>query len=164
MLNNFQIFLSAVWRSGARYTPYERVGTERNPISGEENWRPIYEQVDDPAQRYSEVGPAWFYMDFNLQKWFTIGETRISTFLEISNFLNNKSAVVINPVTGEGYKTYPSDQSELVALRDDRSYDVPNSVRDPRYLDPTDNGLPRYENPANFLQQRHIVFGLSINF
>lgn len=164
VLNNFQIFLSAVWRSGARYTPYERVGTERNPISGEENWRPIYEQIDDPAQRYSEVGPAWFYMDFNLQKWFTIGETRISTFLEISNFLNNKSAVVINPVTGEGYKSYPSNQTELVALRDDRSYDVPNSVRDPRYLDPTDNGLPRYENPANFLQQRHIVFGLSINF
>ncbi|MFY0696759.1 MAG: TonB-dependent receptor [Balneola sp.] len=164
VLNNFQIFLSGVWRSGARYTPYERVGTERNPISGEENWRPIYEQVDDPALRYSEVGPAWFYMDFNLQKWFTIGETRISTFLEISNFLNNKSAVVINPVTGEGYKNYPSNQSELVALRDDRSYDVPNSVRDPRYLDPTDNGLPRYENPANFLQQRHIVFGLSINF
>lgn len=164
VLNNFQLFVSAVWRSGARYTPYERVGTERNPITGEENWRPIYEQVDDPAQRYSEVGPAWFYMDFNLQKWFTIGETRISTFLEISNFLNNKSAVVINPVTGEGYKNYPSNQSELVALRDDRSYDVPNGVRDPRYLDPTDNGLPNYENPANFLQQRHIVFGLSINF
>ena len=164
VLNNFQLFVSAVWRSGARYTPFERVGTERNPISGEENWRPIYEQLDDPAKRYSEVGPAWFYMDFNLQKWFTIGETRVSTFLEISNFLNNKSAVVINPVTGEGYKQYPNSQSELIALRDDRSYDVPNNVRDPRYLDPTDNGLPRYENPANFLQQRHIVFGLSINF
>ncbi|XWN37187.1 MAG: TonB-dependent receptor [Balneola sp.] len=164
VLNNFQIFLSAVWRSGARYTPFERVGTERNPITGEENWRPIYERLDDPAQRFSEVGPAWFYMDFNLQKWFTIGETRVSTFLEISNFLNNKSAVVINPVTGEGYKQYPNSQSELIALRDDRSYDVPNNVRDPRYLDPTDNGLPRYENPANFLQQRHIVFGLSINF
>jgi outer membrane receptor protein involved in Fe transport len=164
ILNDFQLFISAVWRSGARYTPFERVGTERNPISGEENWRPIYEQIDDPAKRYSEVGPAWFYMDFNLQKWFTIGETRVSTFLEISNFLNNKSAVVINPVTGEGYKQYPSSQAELIALRDDRSYDVPNNVRDPRYLDPTDNGLPRYENPANFLQQRHIVFGLSINF
>ncbi|MEQ8579411.1 MAG: TonB-dependent receptor [Balneola sp.] len=164
ILNDFQLFVSAVWRSGARYTPFERVGTERNPISGEENWRPIYEQIDDPAKRYSEVGPAWFYMDFNLQKWFTIGETRVSTFLEISNFLNNKSAVVINPVTGEGYKQYPSSQAELIALRDDRSYDVPNNVRDPRYLDPTDNGLPRYENPANFLQQRHIVFGLSINF
>lgn len=164
VLNNFQLFVSGVWRSGARYTPFERVGTERNPITGEENWRPIYEQIDDPAKRYSQVGPAWFYMDFNLQKWFNIGDTRVSTFLEISNFLNNKSAVVINPVTGEGYKQYPSGQAELIALRDDRSYDVPNSVRDPRYLDPTDNGLPRYENPANFLQQRHIVFGLSINF
>lgn len=163
-LNNFQIFLSAVWRSGSRYTPYEQVGVERNPITGVENWRPIYEQVDDPALRYSEVGPAWFYMDFNLQKWFNIGETKVSTFLEISNILNNKSAVVINPVTGEGYKQYPASQAELIALRDNRSYDVPNFVRDPRYLDPTDNGLPTYENPANFLQQRHIVFGLSINF
>jgi outer membrane receptor protein involved in Fe transport len=164
VLNNFQLFLSAVWRSGARYTPYERVGTERNPITGVENWRPTYEQIDDPAQRFSEVGPAWFYMDFNLQKWFTIGQTRVSTFLEITNFLNNQSAVVINPVTGEGYKKYPSSQAELIALRDDRSYDVPNNVRDPRYLDPTDNGLPRYQNPANYLQQRHIIFGLSINF
>jgi len=164
ILNNFQIFLSAVWRSGARYTPFEQVGIQRNPLTGRENWRPIYEQVEDPALRFSEVGPAWFYMDFNLQKWFTIGETRISTFLEISNFLNNESAVIINPVTGEGYKQYPNSQSELIALRDDRSYDVPNFVRDPRYLDPTDNGLPTFENPANFLQQRQIVFGLSINF
>ncbi len=164
VLNDFQVFLSAVWRSGQRYTPYERVGTERNPITGQENWRPIYERIDDPAQQFSEVGPGWFYMDFNFQKWFEVGETRISAFLEISNILNNQSAVIVNPVTGEGYKQYPSSQAELIALRDDRSYDVPNNVRDPRYLDPTDNGLPSYDNPANYRQQRHIVFGVSINF
>ncbi len=164
VLNDFQVFLSAVWRSGQRYTPFERVGTERNPITGEENWRPIYERINDPALQFSEVGPGWFYMDFNLQKWFEVGETRIAAFLEISNILNNQSAVIINPVTGEGYKRYPSSQAELIALRDDRSYDVPNNVRDPRYLDPTDNGLPLYENPANYRQQRHIVFGVSIKF
>lgn len=164
ILNDFQVFLSAVWRSGQRYTPYKKVGTQRNPITGIENWRPIYERETDPALRYSEIGPAWFYMDLNIQKWFTVKDTKISTFLEISNILNNRSAVIINPVTGEGYKQYPSNQAELIALRNDRSYDVPNNVRDPRYLDPTDNGLPRYENPANYLQQRHIVFGVSIQF
>ena len=165
VLNQFQVFLSAVWRSGTRYTPYEQTGFARNPITGEENsWRPIYEILDDPAERFSEVGPAWFFMDLNIQKWFEIGETRISAFMEISNLLNNQSSVIINPVTGKGYKQYPSDQQALIALRNDRSYDVPNFVRDPRYLDPTDNGLPTYENPANFLEQRHIVFGVSINF
>jgi outer membrane receptor protein involved in Fe transport len=163
-LNQFQMFLSAVWRSGTRYTPMEFVGFERNPVSGQENWRPIYETVDDPAERYSKVGPAWFYMDFNFKKWFEVGETRIAAFLEITNILNNRSSVIINPVTGEGYKDYPSDPQALIALRDDRSYDVPSNVRDPRYIDPTDNNLPAYDNPANYIEQRHIMVGLSVRF
>lgn len=164
-LNQFQVFISSVWRSGNRYTPYEFVGLSRNPVTGENDWRPIYERVEDPSKRFSEVGPAWFYMDFNLQKWFEVGGTRISTFLEITNILNNKNSVIINPVTGEGYRSdYPTNQEELIALRNDRSYDVPSSVRDPRYLDPQDNNIPAYLNPANYLQQRHIVFGISVKF
>lgn len=164
LLNQIQLFVSATWRSGSRYTPYEQKGFERNPITGTEDWRPIYEQVADPALRFSEVGPAWFFMNMNLQKWFNVGDTRITTFLEMSNVLNNQSAVIINPVTGGGYKQYPSSQQELIALRGDRSFDVPTGVRDPRYLDPNDNGLPAYINPANFLEQRQIVFGVSVRF
>jgi len=41
---------------------------------------------------------------------------------------------------------------------------VPVGVRDPRYVDPRDNSLPAYLNPANFLEQRHIMFGLAVNF
>ena len=163
-LNQFQMFLSAVWRSGTRYTPTELVGFERNPITGNNDWRPIYETVDDPALRFSKVGPAWFYMDFNLQKWFEVGGTRISTFLEITNILNNRSSVIVNPVTGEGYKNYPANLTTLTDLRNDRSYDVPSNVRDPRYIDPTDNNLPAYDNPANFIEQRHIMVGLSVRF
>ncbi len=163
-LNQFQMFLSAVWRSGTRYTPTELVGFQRNPITGERNWRPVYERVDDPAERFSKVGPAWFFMDFNLQKWFEVGGTKMSAFLEIKNILNNRSSVIVNPVTGEGYKQYPTDQATLVALRDDRSYDVPSNVRDPRYIDPTDNNLPAYDNPANYIEQRHIMVGLSVRF
>jgi len=52
----------------------------------------------------------------------------------------------------------------LMALRSDRSYDVPSNVRDPRYLDPTDNNLPAYDNPANYIEQRHLMVGVSIRF
>lgn len=165
VLNQFQMFLSAVWRSGTRYTPVELVGFQRNPITGEQDWRPIYETVDDPSKRFSKVGPAWFYMDFNLQKWFDVNGTKFSAFLEVTNILNNRSSVIINPVTGEGYKQYDGkSQSDLVALRNDRSYDVPSNVRDPRYIDPTDNNLPSYDNPANFIEQRHIMVGISVRF
>ena len=164
VLNQFQMFLSAVWRSGTRYTPMELVGYERNPVTGQQDWRPIYETLDDPAKRYSELGPAWFYMDFNLQKWFEVGGTKLSAFLEITNILNNKSSVIVNPVTGKGYKQYPSDPAALTSLRDNRDYDVPSNVRDPRYIDPTDNNLPAYDNPANYIEQRHIMVGISVRF
>ncbi|HCD52226.1 MAG TPA: TonB-dependent receptor, partial [Balneolaceae bacterium] len=164
VLNNFQMFLSAVWRSGTRYTPMELVGYQRDPVNGQEDWRPIYEYVDDPAKRYSEIGPAWFYMDFNFQKSFKISETKLAAFIEITNILNNRSSVIVNPVTGKGYKQYPTTRAELIALQDDRSYDVPGNVRDPRYLDPTDNNLPAYDNPANYIEQRHIMVGVSVRF
>lgn len=164
ILNDFQMFLSAVWRSGTRYTPTELVGFQRNPVTGVEDWRPIYETVDDPAKRFSELGPAWFTMDFNFRKWFEVNGTRISAFLEITNLLNNQSSVIVNPVTGEGYKQYPTDPASLTALRDNRSFDVPGNVRDPRYIDPTDNNLPAYDNPANYIEQRHILVGLSVRF
>lgn len=164
VLNNFQMFLSAVWRSGTRYTPMELVGYQRDPVTGQEDWRPIYEYVDDPAKRYSEIGPAWFYMDFNFQKSFKISETKLAAFIEITNILNNRSSVIVNPVTGKGYKQYPTTRAELIALQDDRSYDVPGNVRDPRYLDPTDNNLPAYDNPANYIEQRHIMVGVSVRF
>ena len=51
----------------------------------------------------------------------------------------------------------------FTALRGDRSYDVPNSLRDPRYDDPTTSGLPPF-NPARFLPQRHVMLGLSYRF
>jgi len=41
---------------------------------------------------------------------------------------------------------------------------VPNNVRDARFLDPRDNNTPSFANPANFLAQRHIVFGLTYEF
>ena len=164
-LNQMQLFLSGIWRSGIRYTPHKFQGLTSNPVTGANNWRPNYERVQDPSERFSEVGPSWFFMDLNFRKWFTINDIRVTGFFEITNLLNNENSAIVNPVTGEAYRTdYPDSEEELIALREDRSYDLPNSARDPRYEDPRNSGIPAHLNPANFLQQRQIMFGLSVNF
>ena len=165
-MNHMKLFLSGYWRSGLRYSPYIFKGFSTNPITGRNDWRPIYEMDPDPAKRFSKVGPFWFNIDLNFQKWFTLSKsTRLSFFMEITNLLNSKNAAIINPVTGKGYRSdYPPTQQELIQLRDNRAYDVPSGVRDPRYLDPRDNNTPTYLNPADYLPQRHFVFGASFNF
>ena len=148
-----------------RYTPYEFIEFQRHPVTGERDWRPIYQRDNDPSQRFSEVGPSWWIFNLNFQRWFTIHNTRLIAFLEVTNLLNARNAAIINPVTGKAYRTsYPDSQEELIELRNNRSYDVPDNVRDERYLDPRDNNAPSYRNPANFLQQRQIIFGFAINF
>lgn len=171
-LNKMRASVSTVWRSGIRYTPYSLAGYETDPrtgqrfdVNGDPLWRPIYERNPDPAKRFSESGTPWFYANLSMQKWFAIKNTKWTLFLDINNLFNNENSAVINPVTGKAYKrNYPTDAAALMALRSDRSYDVPLGVRDPRYVDPRDNSLPAYLNPANLLEQRHIVFGISVNF
>ena len=163
-LNKMEMFISGVWRSGRRYTPYNYLGRQTNPVTGERDWRPIYERESDPTARYSKVGASWFYIDLNLKKWFQFGDTRVTMFMEITNLLNNDNPAIVNPVTGKGYKDYPNNQQDLVELRDNRSYDMPNNQRDPRFLDPRSNTVPAYRNPSNYLQQRHIMFGATIKF
>lgn len=161
-LNQFRAFLSGTFRSGLRYTPLIYRGQERNPITGEEDWRPIYEVDPDPNKRYSKIGEPWLMFDLNIQKWFDIGSTKLTATLEITNLLNAKNPAVINPVTGKAYiSDYPEDPT---VLQGNSAYDVPSNVRDPRYEDPRDNNTPSYLNPSNFLQQRHIMFGIGINF
>lgn len=164
-LNQMKLYISGSLRSGIRYTPMNFRGNQRNPITGREDWRPIYESDPDPTVRFSSIGEAWFMFDMNFQKWFNIGNTRLMATVEITNLFNNKNAAIINPVTGKAYRTdYPESQADLIALRSDRSFDVPSNIRDPRYQDPRDNNIPAYLNPANFLEQRHIMVGLGINF
>jgi hypothetical protein len=164
-LNKMKLFISANYRSGLRYTPYIYRGNERNPVTGDLDWRPIYEMNTDPSARFSEVGDAWYWIDLNFQRWFTIGDTKVTAFLEVKNVLNNSNAAIINPVTGKAYRTdYPTDPQLLLQLRNDRSYDLPSNIRDPRYVDPRSNTSPSYLNPANFLEQRHIMFGVAFNF
>jgi hypothetical protein len=79
------------------------------------------------------------------QKWFSIGPTKFTLFFEITNVLNAKNSTIINPLTGRAYE-----------LGD------PTPFRDPTDPHPTDRGIPPFD-PARYLEQRHIIAGLSIS-
>ena len=162
-LNRFKLYLSSTYRSGQRYTPVEFKGRQINPFTGEQNWRPIYETVADPAKRFSELGEPWWWFDLNFQRAFRMGKSDLLMTVEVTNLFDQENSIIVNPVTGEGYQNVDIRTTDFQALRDDPSFDVPIIVRDPRYDDPFTDGLPPL-NPARFLPQRHIMFGISYRF
>jgi outer membrane receptor protein involved in Fe transport len=162
-LNKLKLYLSSTYRSGRRYTPAEFQAFDTNPFSGERDWRPIYETSSDPRKRYSELGSDWWWFDLSLQKSVPIAGSAMLVTIEITNLFNQKNAIIVNPVTGEAYPQLDPATTDFTALRGNSEYDVTTSTRDPRYEDPSSSGLPPF-NPARFLPQRHIVFGVSYRF
>ena len=162
-LNRAKLFVQSVFRSGQRYTPVEFVGNERNPFTGERDWRPIYETVDDRALRFSESGKPWWWFDLRAERRIAVAGSDIVFTLEVENLFNQKNSVIINPVTGSAYPDIDPETTDFTSLRGNPEYDVTGSVRDPRYEDPDTSGLPPF-NPARYLAPRHVVFGLSYKF
>ena len=162
-INRVKLFVQSVFRSGQRYTPVEFIGNERNPFTGERDWRPIYETVDDQALRFSESGKPWWWFDLRAERRIAVAGSDIVLTLEVENLFNQKNSVIINPVTGQAYPDVDPETTDFTALRGNAEYDVTGSVRDPRYEDPETSGLPPL-NPARYLAPRHIVFGLSYKF
>lgn len=161
-LNRFRLYVSSTFRSGQRYTPVRFVGNEVNPFTGERDWRPIYETVEDRALRFSEVGAPWWWFDLSLQRSIDVAGQDLNLTLEVTNLFNQQNAVLINPVTGRAYPDV-APGTDFAALRGNADYDVPGNLRDPRYEDPNTSGLPPL-NPARFLPQRHVLLGLSFEF
>lgn len=164
-LNRVRLFVQSTFRSGQRYTPADFVGNERNPFTGERDWRPIYESSQDPALRFSETGTAWWWFDLRAERRLSLGGNDAVITMEVTNLFGQKNSVIINPVTGRAYPDVNPDPTvtDFEALRGNPDYDVPTSLRDPRYEDPNTSGLPPF-NPARFLAPRHVVFGLSYKF
>ena len=161
-LNRLRLYASSTYRSGQRYTPVTFVDNQINPFTGERDWRPIYEEVDDREQRFSQVGAPWWWFDLSLERKLAVAGQDIAFSLEVTNLFNQQNAVLVNPVTGRGYPDVDPD-ADFVALRGDSEYDVPVRLRDPRYEDPNTDGLPPL-NPARYLPPRHILLGLSFEF
>lgn len=162
-LNRFRLFVQTTFRSGQRYTPVEFVGNEVNPFTGERNWRPIYERVEDPALRFSETGTPWWWFDLRAERRFGLFGQDLVVTMEVENLFNQLNGIIVNPVTGEAYPDVDPEETDFTALRGNEAYNVPVGLRDPRYEDPNTSGLPPY-NPARFLPQRHITFGMSYRF
>lgn len=174
-LNRIQLYVSSTFRSGQRYTPVQLVGYEDNPLTPQNDpcpvdvadrtgcWRPIYETVNDPTERYSEIGASWWWFDLNLQRSLALAGNDLVLTLEITNLFNQNNSIIVNPVTGKAYPDVDPETTDFTTLRNDPDYDVTVSTRDPRFEDPETSGLPPF-NPARFLPQRHVVFGLSYRF
>ncbi len=162
-LNRLKLYVAGTFRSGQRYTPVEFKGREVNPFTGEQDWRPIYERSQDPADRFSEIGDPWLWFDLNLQRRIDVWGGDLTISLEVTNLFDQKNSIIVNPVTGTAYPNVDPSTTDFTALRDDPSFDVGAGTRDPRYEDPTSGGLPPF-NPARFLPQRHLMLGLSYRF
>ncbi len=136
-LNQLNIFFQWNFQSGKRYTPYLITGIDANTK------RPVYRE--DLSNEYQSIGENWWWADMNIRKWFMIGGTKFTLFIEITNLFDNKNSTIINPLTGRAYE-----------LGD------PTPFRDPTFPHPEDRGLPPFD-PARYLEQRHITGGISVD-
>lgn len=139
-LNGMRFYFGAYFRTGIRYTPMRQNGTTALG-------RPIYEyEFDKPL---SKIGSPVFNADIRISRDFKLYKKLLLTLsFEVKNLFNNENAQIINPVTGRAY--YNGDP-------------LPSDSRDPRYVDPQDNGTPPFD-PSRFQAPRQVLFGLAFQF
>lgn len=141
-LKNSQFFISSNYQSGYRYTPVKLEGY--NNLG-----RPQYAPITD--QYLQERAKPWFNTDIKINRTIKLSKNSkngITLSYELRNAFNNQNPQIINPVTGDAYKT---------------GDDVPNEWRDPRYVGPLESGLPP-NNPARYLAPRQMLFGVRFRF
>ncbi len=141
ILDDINIYSRIFFQSGKRYTPAYFTGSYS--LDG----KPEYEY--DRSNRYGAIGDNWFYIDMNIEKYFTLGGTKFSVFMEINNLLDTKNSAIINPATGKAYEY--GDPTPL-------------SWNDPLYPDLQAPLSPYPFNPARYLTRRNIKFGISVKF
>jgi outer membrane receptor protein involved in Fe transport len=144
-LNKMSFYVETNLRSGVRYTPFIFDRTDVN------TGRPIYVQDPNPDARWSKVGEYWFSTDITYTRWWKLkGKSQINFSIQVTNVFDNKNATIINPVTGTAY-IYGQN--------------VPDSWVDPRFRDPRLGVTgPAPTNPARYMAQRHIMFGIAVKF
>ncbi len=141
ILDDINFYTRIFFESGKRYTPAIFTG------SYTENGRPEY--VTDRSNRYGAIGDNWFWIDMNIEKYFSLGGLKFSFKVEINNLLDTKNSAIINPVTGKAYEY--GDPTPL-------------TWNDPLYPDLQAPIKPYPFNPARYLTRRNIKFGIGIRF
>ena len=145
LFSNWNLNLHFFAQAGRRYTPAVFSGQYRT------DGRPIYlTQYDvEEKTRYSKVGSTWKWVDLSFKKYFDFWNMHYIVYFEIRNLFNNKSAQIINPVTGRAYE-YGDP--------------VPISWNDPLYPDRHWPHDPYPFDPARYRAPRHIMVGISLEF
>ncbi len=141
ILDDWSLYFRAFFQSGRRYTPAVFTGAV------DEQGRKEYEFVRD--ERFGEIADDWFYIDLNFEKFFRIGGTTVSFFIEVHNLLDRQNSTIINPVTGRAYES---------------GDDVPSSWNDPRFPDLQAPISAFPDDPARYLTRRNILFGVTFIF
>ena len=142
LFKNSRWFVRSSFQSGFRYTP--QILEDSNDLG-----RPLYRsQIEKYLQ---ERAKPWFMFDINYQKTIFLranSQKGITFSMEIRNLLNFMNPQIINPVTGDAYRT---------------GDDVPIGWRDERYIGPEESGAPP-NNPARFQAPRQFIAGLKFRF
>ncbi len=141
ILDDWSLYFRAFFQSGRRYTPAVFTGFI------DEQGRKEYEFVRD--EQFGEIADYWFYIDLNFEKYFRIGRTSVSFFIEVHNLLDRQNSTIINPVTGRAYEF---------------GDDVPSSWNDPRFPDVQAPISTFPYDPARYLTRRNIIFGVTFIF
>ena len=123
--------------AGQRYTPYKQV------ISSEDQ----VEYVQD-GEINSEIGRFWSSLDVVFRKHFYWRDFKYSLLLEVTNLLDHKNVVIVNPLTGDAYK------------KDDV---IPYADGDPNLPDRS-RKLPLWSDPSRFLAPRQVKAGISVSW
>ncbi|MCA0447705.1 MAG: TonB-dependent receptor [Bacteroidetes bacterium] len=136
LLENWNINLTSNLQSGKRY--------DKLTADGIDNTTGLMNYTTLPTDRYSKLGDWWFWADLGARRNVNFQNFKMVISLKVTNLFDNKNSTVINPLTGSAYESgdpYPS-------------YDPLN----PHPLYTNVNPF----NPARYLPQRHIVFGVSV--
>jgi len=141
ILDDINLYFRTFFQSGKRYTPVVFTGSYST------DGRPEYET--DRTRTNAEVGKDWFWVDMNIEKYFSLSSLKFSVFMEVNNLFDIKNSAILNPITGEAYE-YGDP--------------TPASWNDPLYPDLQAPINPYPYNPARYLTRRNVKFGLTLRF
>jgi len=96
----------------------------------------------------AKIGKYWSSFDLSFQKHFLWKKLKYIFLLEVTNLFDNKNVVIINPFTGDTYKSKDV---------------IPYGDGDPN-LPEKGSKVPLWSDPSRHLAPRNIKLGISIKW
>jgi len=145
--DNWNLNVRLFAQAGKRYTPQYFTGLFLP--DGRPQYSSDLDQNGQPDDPFGKVGEHWFWINVNIEKYFSIMGLNYTFQIEVENLLDRKNPQIINPVTGSAYEFGDP---------------TPTSFNDPLFPDTQAPVSPFPFNPARYLTQRNVKVGLSVRF